>query len=218
MKLKTNSLVCECGGTGYIPFIMNGKSYVKKCYCLFRGIKLSKFGSEYVDKGLDNWVPKNKSQIDILKIIINKPKENYFIWGNVRLGKTHLLAGIYEERFQLDDWENTKVFTEEDLLKEIEIEDNWGKVNRKKDLQKKIETREITSIIIDDVLKASMENLKKHTNDMQKQSLYYFYEHIAKWNCGLTISCNYSLKVIYDVYGAAICSRIDERVKSLEIV
>ena len=218
MTLKINNNICECGGTGYIPFTLNGKSYVKKCYCLFRNIKLSKFGSEYIDKDLTNWKPKSKNQEGILSIIKKNPKENYFIWGEVRLGKTHLLAGIYEERFKLNDWENTKVFTEEDLLKEIEIEDNWGKVNRKKDLQKKIETREITSIIIDDMLKASMENLKKHTNDMQKQSLYYFYENIAKWDCGLTISCNYSLKIVLDVYGAAICSRIDERVKSLQII
>jgi DNA replication protein DnaC len=212
MQLRTNESKCKlCNDIGSIAIEKNGKSYITPCHCHFRAVKRKRFGSEYEDKTLDNWIPKTKSQEQAMATIKkNAVNKNYFIWGDVRLGKTHLLAGIYDEMYKAGKWERVYYFTEENLLKEVEIRDDFRHVTRRKELENKIEDGEVTGFILDDILKVKV-------NDLQIQSMYYFYEAVAKWNCQLIISCNFGLDTVLDAYGAAICSRIDERCQSIHI-
>ena len=189
---------CEkCNDTGYIETEKGNMSYATPCICNMRRVKKLLFGEYFVDKTIENYEGRTPSMAEAKKIIIKDPFKSFFIYGNVGLGKTHLLAAIYELYHVDCRYMKTKVVNETALMQEI---------NEKK----YFDLSDRTTIIIDDIGKVKMAA-------WEIQNLYDFYNDIYRREIVLVMSSNYSLPEIAEIYGGAITRRIEERCEILHI-
>jgi DNA replication protein DnaC len=198
MTLKSDQSICNCGGTGYIHNEHDGYSYVKACRCLMWRAKAKNFGELFQDKTIQNYEERSEYMRIAKQKILNDPDKSYFIYGQVGLGKTHLLAGIFELLYESGEWANTRVFTETQLSEEI-----------KKGLNI-FHDHLIQVVILDDIGKIKLA-------DWEREKMFNFYNDIYRYNIQLLISSNYALQEISDIYGGAIGRRIEERCELIEI-
>lgn len=208
--MSKNDIKAKCICDGNWTYKEGRRFYCREeVYCIicdYRGKKGVSFGNEYIYKSLDNFNPKNESQMNAKKLLQTLPLESYFIWGDIGAGKTHLLAGLFDRLYEEDEWkEETKIFTEIELILTLK-ETKYNTKFYQKDhntLIDEIRNREIRRIIIDDMRKINV-------TEEDINLLYLFYNDVNRFGCKLVISSNYNLEYIKKVYGGAITRRIDE--------
>ena len=189
-----------CGDTGYYTIKRTDKAeFVTQCICLFKGVKTRLFGEYFTDKTLDNYEERNESMKIAKETILSDLDKSYYIYGAVGLGKTHILAGIYEKLYGTGEWLYTKVFTETQIIDNI-----------KKDGSEFLKDTYTRIVIVDDIGKIKIA-------DWQAENMYNFFNHIYRTNTQLLISSNYSIAEINNIYGGAITRRIDEMCHLIEI-
>ena len=117
----------RCNDTGYAPtdYTKNGILYsgVSVCGCKYPSLKAATFGDRYKDKTLENYEGRTPSMESAKLQLITNPDHSYFITGAVGLGKTHLMAGIYD-RIVRKYGAGVAVFTEAQLSDRIRYKDD----------------------------------------------------------------------------------------------
>jgi len=186
-----------CQDIGLQIVKIDGKEYAQNCFCDLKRVKTGKFGPYFDDKTLDNYEDRTPSMKQAREIILKDPFKSFFIYGNVGLGKTHLLAGIFEKLYKDFEYTQTIVTNEMEILKEIKDNYNFRLSGKKR-------------IIIDDIGKVKISNWEITT-------FFDFYNDIFKRKMEIVISSNYSLEEIAEIYGGAIARRIEEKIIILHI-
>ena len=191
-----------CHDSGYVFFEQNGYSYVRSCGCFYDTLVEHNFGSHYRGKTLDNYEGRSPSMAKAKEILGNNLKDSFFITGDVGLGKTHLMAGLfYKMLMEGRRSSEILVMTELELLgKLVEKDADLEMIERSK------------TIFLDDMGKIVL-------NKWQMEKFFAFYNDIYRHERQLIISSNYSIADISDgeMYGGAIGRRIEERARILEI-
>jgi DNA replication protein DnaC len=188
-----------CRDCGYIDvFVAGVHTGVAHCKCSLRKFKIKYFGELFADKTLENYEGRNASMKDAREFILKNPNKSFYIFGQVGLGKTHLLAGIYEKMYFTSNWTTTGIFKESALLEAVKTQ---GLISR---------VREYTGFIIDDLGKVKLA-------PWETEALFNFYDDIYRFEKQIIISSNYSLQEIAKYYGGAIARRIEERSEIIEI-
>ena len=203
MKSEKSPSIYECalcGDTGYIPELRGSCSYVKPCKCLFRKAKAKHFGELFKDKTIENYEARSDSMQKAKEAILKSPDSSFYIYGNVGLGKTHLLAGIYELTYDTNEWVYCKIYTESELSKLLESREH-------PDILSKGYTR---IVFLDDIGKIKL-------LEWQIEKMFTFYNDIYRFNIQLIVSSNYSLEDLAKYYGGAITRRIEENTTILQI-
>lgn len=191
----------KCKDTGYESGTETRKgltySCVWVCDCKYPKMKEAAFGEKFKDKTLENYEGRTSSMESAKLKLITNPDKSYFITGAVGLGKTHLMAGIYD-RLVRKYGTAIKVFTEEELSEKIR--------NKEEDVKPKT----FKMVMIDDMGKIELK-------DWQYDKFFAFFDGIYKYNRKLIISSNYTILEIVKFYGGAIARRIDENCEIIEI-
>jgi len=193
---------CSCEGTGNIYIKIDGMEYVDQCYCVFLERKRSDIGELFQNKNLLNYkceTNKQKENMKKIKLYINK---SLYVYGEVAKGKTHLLAGIYEELWLKE--KRVYFYTESQLIDRIRSE----KI-KDKELFYIFDT-EWDTFIIDDFGKKVMA-------DWQISNLFDFIDELYKREKQVVISSNYTIETLEEKYGIAIARRIDQKCEHLEV-
>jgi len=192
---------CElCKDIKYIPAVTEkGNSAVTPCRCLMLEAKRRCFGDYFLDKNLDNYEARTPSMASALKLLKGNPVGSYYIYGNVGLGKTHLVAGLYEANYNNGRWTSTHVLTETQLTESI------------KDYSIRAMLRTASTFVIDDLGKIEVAK-------WDIEALFNFYNEVYRNDQALIISSNYSLQALSGIYGGAISRRIEERCEILNII
>jgi DNA replication protein DnaC len=181
-----------CGDTGTKIVTKNNKDYAMPCFCVLRQKKARLFGAIFEDKTLDNYEGRNASMREAKRRMKNSPDKSFYIYGNVGLGKTHLLAGLFDLFFEDGRWTETIILTETQLKEAMKRTDD------------RINLQQSTTVMIDDLGKIGLA-------DWEIQSTFNFYNDVYRYDLQLVISSNYSLEQIAEIYGGAIARRIEER-------
>jgi len=197
---SANYKCAACSDSGYIEvFNPQGvKLGIAPCKCELRRAKIRKFGDLFADKSLENYEGRNASMREAVGYIRRHIGESFYIYGDVGLGKTHLLAGIYDKLFKGNQWQTTGVFKENALLNAVKTENLIARV------------RDYTGFIIDDLGKVKLA-------PWETEALFNFYDDVYRFEKMVVISSNYSLQDIAAYYGGAIARRIEERATIIKI-
>ena len=181
------SLCQKCGDSGYYS-VPQG---LVPCDCLLRKVKAVKFGENYADKTIENFIPKSLSGKNVQRMLTHSPDTSYLITGAVGLGKTHLLAGLYEKLWHQYRF-HTLVRKELDLLEWLKTEKHW---------MLELQDNAIRLVQIDDLGKVKLAEW-----DIEK--FFRFYDFISSNKIILQITTNLTPVEIKDVYGNAITDRL----------
>ena len=182
----------------------SGNEAVAPCICLLRRIKRTFFGDLFEEKTLDNYEGRNASMREALRLIKRNPEGSFYIYGEVGLGKTHLLAAIYEKYYSSGLWLETAILTETQLIECIKDGSIREKLKSKR------------AFIIDDIGKIRVA-------DWQIEMLFNFYNDVYRYENIIVISSNYTLQELSGtaeekgIYSPAIARRIAERCTILQI-
>jgi len=188
-----------CSDTGYIlTKTAAGNDALAPCRCTMRATKRRLFGDLFESKTLDNYEGRNASMREAVRYLKKTPAGSFFIYGDVGLGKTHLLAAIFEENYTSGRWLSSTILTETQLVDSIKS----GAIREK--------LNEAATFYIDDIGKIKIAN-------WDIEALFNFYNDVYRYNIGLVISSNYSLNDLAEIYGGAITRRIEERCEILKI-
>lgn len=203
---KTMDNKCEkCFDTpGWIIEKKDGISRAKRCTCFYKNIKNIVLGERYKNCLLSTYKPQNKTQAKIMKAIKANPKGSYFLFGDYRSGKTHLMASQFASLLIEEKLANARWVEEVRLIKELR--------------QKQIEDYYQPCVDIVSVEKANFLHLfiddlgKTKPTEFVRQELYCLLNAVYKRNFCLSITSNFSLEVLgqEDFLGGAIVRRIED--------
>jgi DNA replication protein DnaC len=191
---------CEiCRDTGVVDVDRDGVHIgVKACFCQMRRAKVEHFGELFEIKTLENYEGRNASMREAKGYISRHIDKSFYVFGGVGLGKTHLLAAIYEKLYDSGKWQSSIIYKESALLDAV----------RTGGLLEKI--RGYTTFFIDDLGKIKLA-------PWECEALFNFYDDVYRFEKQVIISSNYSLPEIGEYYGGAITRRIEERSEIIEI-
>jgi len=213
---KFNPNTCNlCDGSGWKVFKKGDYYYSEPCKCVRRNIKAQVFGEKFRDCTLENYQEKNQSMKVARQSLLKNRDKSFFIYGNVDLGKTHLLSAFYEYQFE-KGFKRIKTYKEAQLKFELQgaAVGSYGWKENPKEAVKNI-LKDADAIFIDDIAKVNVE-------DKMIEALYTFYNTAYEREIQLVVSSNYALSSlpgsddpsVARIYGAPIASRI-ERICSL---
>ena len=184
---EPESICKKCGDTGYFS-IPKG---LVPCECLLRKVKAAKFGENYADKTIENFIPKSLSGTNVQRILTHTPDGSYLITGAVGLGKTHLLAGLFEKLWMQYRF-HILVKKELDLLGWLKEEKHW---------MVELQDSAIKLVQIDDLGKVKLA-------DWEVEKFFRFYDFISSNKIILQITTNLTPGDIDFNYGHAITDRL----------
>ena len=182
----------ECNDTGYVSYEgKNGYSCCRPCDCIYKKTKRMLFGENYVDKNFENYEGRSLTMTKAKEYLSKNPVGSYLISGKVGLGKTHLLAGLYEalcKRFF------GKIFNKKelDLLEYLKAGSKWLDDFKDTDYQ---------VVQIDDLGKVDLAKW-----DVER--FFRFYDYISSNKIYLQITTNMTAEEIGKAYGSAITDRL----------
>lgn len=177
------------------------------CQCHFRKLKEMFFGKEFVDKTLENYIPKNNLQLKAKEQLTKEPLKSYFIFGEVGTGKTHLIAGLYDKYWDLSTWHETSVWKELDLIRDLRLFE-LGKIQI--NIFQEIRLGNIKRFFLDDIAKTKM-------TEFQLQELFGIFDDLYRFQCQIVITSNHNLEYLTNILGGAIVRRIDDMCEVVEL-
>ena len=200
----------HCQKCNDVQWVM-GNNGLYRCTCLKNKIKASVLGRNFSDCSFNNFIGQTKKQTEAANKIKQKLNGSYFLGGNVRTGKTHLLSCQYADL--LDSGHTELVYTTEyqlytDLLKAISDKEFIPIITASK-----IAESQGLHLFIDDIGKLKC-------SDYFCQEMFGIIDNIYKNNFKLSISSNYplnSLKGYYPASGDAIIRRIEDICEIIEL-
>lgn len=92
LGIKDNPRCQLCGDTG-IEYI--GERVVRVCQCVLENKIKKAIGETFINKGLEEYIPKNESQVRVLEAFKINPEGSFYLYGAFGSGKTHLLSAQY---------------------------------------------------------------------------------------------------------------------------
>ena len=139
--------------------------------------------------------------ISVLKYEENK--HGYFIWGDVGVGKTHLLSAFAINRIS----EGFTIFFDTLPDLSMRIRETYG-VHKPEYLEEKIiqRTREVDYFFLDDL--GVGETPEKPSSDFSKRILYQVLDGRINRNAPVVITSNFPRQTIASVFGKRIGSRL----------
>lgn len=159
----------------------------------------------------ETYKPKSKKQADTLCKMSEHPHESYFIHGPYGAGKTHLLYAQYRENYFVYGEKNCFVRSTHELIRELQDEEVKEKPSPINLALKPQDTREILiHLFWDDADKFKV-------TDYREEALFDLIDRIYKNNEKLTITSNASLSELQEKLSPAICRRIDDICKLVEV-
>jgi len=174
------------------------KKTVVMCKCRKEKIKEDKLGEMFKDVKLYDIKPQNESQKTALNVFKLNPLGSYYIFGDIRTGKTHFSAGLFN--YTIDNVTAKLNWYKEKELKELFRE---SELHNEKSIAKKVKYGDLKAIFIDDLGKAV-------TNDFILQEMYCLIDEIYIRKRRLVITSVFPLEELVNPYGASIVRRIED--------
>jgi DNA replication protein DnaC len=193
-----------CNGSGWISFIdSEGVERWKPCKCLIDRRKEKILGF-FKDVDLFKTEPQNESQRKALETVKVNPYGSYYIFGEIRTGKTHLMAGIYNYVYdnitQKIEWYRDKDLKE--FFRECEMGMN------DLDVITDIKEKRKVMIFLDDLGKVEL-------NDFVRQEFYEFIDEVYVQKCKMVLTSVFGLEELVNLYGVSVVRRIEDIVDNI---
>jgi len=185
--------------------------------------KLGAVGQRFLNATFESYKPRNRSQELARQKMTANPRANYFLWGDFRAGKTHLLAAqldwILRRYFQVGE-PGAEWLSEPDLAQQQRSQwaNSWETSIRRVDLPG-LSNRKRLPFFLDDLGKAK-------TTDFLRQELFSLIDMLFKGprveggeRFGLSVSANEPIEVLAeeDRIGGAVMSRIDDMAEIIHV-
>lgn len=199
LQKKLLNEVCNiCEGKGLVPIELDGVVRYKSCKCVIERKKERVMGF-FKDCRFENTTPRNEIQRKLYELMMNEPLSSYFIFGNVRTGKTHFAACLYNHIFDN--------FTEKILwINDRELKRSFRRAEldmNEVDIIEDIRNRNLLYLFLDDLGKVI-------PSDFVLQEYYRLIDEIYVHRCGLCITSIFSIKELAKIYGISITRRIED--------
>lgn len=191
-EVKEKCLIC--GGIGYV---INKDGSARECKCKRDTYKQGVLG-RFWDVDIMTAKPIGKCQEQHLKKIQAKPNGNYIMWGQVRTGKTHFMAGLYNWYFD-NVSHAVKWHREKDIKDSLQA----GLIDKVPTIRDMVKTGTVGKVFIEDLGKVEI-------STSYAQELYEFIDEIYIRKCGLCMTTVWSLEKLLSIYGASIIRRLED--------
>lgn len=109
-----------CGDVG-AEFI--GERLTRVCQCVLERKIEKAVGETFAKKGFKEYVPKNESQEKALEAFEKNPEGSFYLYGDYRSGKTHLLSAQYSAMIRGRSRKQTVFLTDIEFINSLRKKD-----------------------------------------------------------------------------------------------
>lgn len=171
------------------------------CDCKIK-IIMRKFGERF--KGCELSTLKLKIYQKQAEVIIKKPEDSYFLIGDFKQGKTHLVVCQYNHFLKRYRQPVAMFFREVDLI------EDWQDWEKRYYIASELRTKDIKHIFIDDIGRGKV-------TERVQQEMYNLTDWVYSEQIGLSISSNFGYDELAEKYGGATARRIKDICQKIEL-
>ena len=192
----------ECGAVTF--FTKDGYNYYAFCPCELKRYKVLALGERFADVRLEDIKPKTSRQAEIKQILLKKPMDSYFFWGELSSGKSHFLAGLYNYVVDHDYLDEIRFFTDRNLKRDL-VDFEMDRLGDRVPVFTIDYLREgrVRQVFWDDMGKMKM-------SEFVQQEIFSIVDEIFRRKLRLVVTSNYSLDELAEMLGNPIVRRIND--------
>lgn len=201
-RLNEEKKCPKCGAI--IEFTKDGYRYVAFCPCQLSRFKVLVLGERFADVRLEDIKPKTSRQAEIKQILLKKPMDSYFFWGELSSGKSHFLAGLYNYAVDHDYLDEVRFFTDRDLKRDL-VDFEMDRLGDRIPIFtiEYLKEGRVRQVFWDDLGKVKM-------SEFVQQEIFSIVDEIFRRKLRLVVTSNYSLDELAEMLGNPIARRIND--------
>lgn len=175
-----------------------------------RDFKVLVLGLRFADVKLEDIAPRTSRQTEIKQILLKKPLESYFFWGELNTGKSHFLAALYNYSIDHDYLHEARFFTDRDLKRDL-IDFEMDRLGDRIPTFSVDFLRQgiVRQVFWDDIGKVKI-------SEFVIQEIFSIIDEIFRRKLRLVASSNYNLTELADILGNAVVRRINDVCKCIQ--